>query len=99
MITVVRSVEMSQGKQKEAVAWAVKMANYLSENFIKTQTMRNIGGKSNQLHLVSSYESLAAREKILKKIEKDAGIQALVAELEGLFVESSTIDSMFETIS
>lgn len=99
MITIVRTIEITPGKEKEATEIARKQGQYINDHYAKTQVMRNIGGQLNQLHWVVNYESLVAMEAFRKKITADADFQVLIAKGEGLFVGGSAFDSIFEVIS
>ena len=101
MITFVRTLEISQGKGKEATEWLLKAAKLFKEHYPETnlQVMRNVGGKANQLHWVDTHESLGAWEEMSKKVEANADLRALFVEGEGLFVDSSNVVSFYETIS
>ena len=101
MITAVRTANIHDGKANEAVAWAIKTATYVSENLgVNLQVMRNVGGPVFQLHWVSNYESLAAYEAAMARIEADEGYQGLLAEgrNQGLFIASSIIDNLYASI-
>ena len=102
MITFVRTADMNDGKAMAGFAWAVKAANYITENLgINVQVVRNVGGPVNQVHWIANYESLAEYEAAGKKIENDDGFQGLLAEgmEQGLFSSSSVVDGLYETIS
>jgi hypothetical protein len=101
MITAVRTGSIHDGKFGEAVAWAVKTTNYLRDKLgANTQLMRNVGGPAYQLHWVSTHQSLADFEKAIKRIEADEGYKTLVGEArqQGLFIATSIVDSLYESI-
>ena len=81
---------------------AVKVAKYSNEKFgTNIQVARNVGGPVFQVHWVGTYDSLASLEKIWKQIEADQGYQGLVTEVrqQGVFIGTSIVDSLYETVS
>lgn len=101
MITWVRRADMNDGKTMAGFAWAVKVGAYSTENLgINVQVVRNVGGLVNQVHWVSTYESLAEYDAALKKILADDGYQKLYAEAmeQKFFCASSIVDSLYEAI-
>jgi hypothetical protein len=68
---------------------------------LNVQLIRNVGGPLYELHWVSSTETLASYEDVTKRIEAEQGYQALVAEIRQakVFVASSLVDRLYETIS
>jgi len=102
MITSVRTAAIHDGKLAEAMAWAVKVRNYLRDKHgANVQLSRNIGGLAYQVHWVGTYPSLADFEKAMKQIEADEGYRSLLVEArqQGLFVGSSIVDSLYESIA
>jgi hypothetical protein len=103
MITWVRTANIHDGKAQDAFAWAIKVAKYVSANFSEAnvQVLRNIGGLVWQVHWVANYESLAAFEEVMKKVEADSGYVELLGEArdQNLFISSSIVDSLYEAIS
>lgn len=101
MITLVRTISIHDGKLGDAIAWSVKVTNYIVEKHgLKGQVNRNIGGAGYQIHFVSSYHSLADFEKAMKQVEADPGYMALVLEArqQGLFIGASVKDALYESI-
>ena len=87
MILSVRTFTIQEGKQQEAIAALVKIANYVNENHGgDVHVERNISGPMNQMHLIAERESLAAYESAMKKIKADEKLQKMVAEALGLTV-------------
>ena len=87
MISSVRTFTFQDGKQKEAIAALVKIANYVNEHHgSNSHVERNVSGPMNQLHLVSERESLAAWESAMKNIQADEKLQEMVTEALELFV-------------
>ena len=103
MITQVRTAAVHDGKLPEAVEFGLKVVAYISDKFpdLNIQLIRNVGGPIYELHWVSSTETLATYEEVNKSIEADEGYQALVAEARQarVFVASSLVDRLYETIS
>ena len=79
------------------------MVALLNDKFpdLNVQLIRNVGGPLYELHWVSSTETLASYEDVTKRIEAEQGYQALVAEIRQakVFVASSLVDRLYETIS
>ena len=65
------------------------------------QVVRNVGGPVYQIHWVSTYDSLAAYDRTIKKIEADEDYQELLAEVreQALFIGTSVSDSLYEAVS
>jgi hypothetical protein len=103
MITFVRTADIHDGKLRQAFTWAAKVASYVNQKFpgSNLQVSRNIGGPINQVRWMSSYESLASFEKIMRQVESDDGYQALLAEVreQGALIGISIVDSLYETIA
>ena len=101
MITFVRTANIHDGKAQEAMAWAVKIATYISQNpGMNVQVMRNVAGLVSQVHWVANFASLAEFEASVAKIVADAGYQQLLAEGQagGLFAASSTVDNLYASV-
>lgn len=66
-----------------------------------TRVIRNISGPVYQVRWLSHYESLAVLEEIMKKVRADSGYQELIAKArdQKLFISSTVIDSLYETIA
>ena len=94
MITLVRTANIHDGKAGEAFTWAIKTVNSVNANIegVNVQVLRNVGGPTFQLHFVSTYESLAAYDEATKRLEAEA-------RAAGLFIASSIVDHLYETIS
>lgn len=101
MITWVRTGDIRDGKARPAAEWALKIAAYINETFeTNIIVQRNVAGPVNQLHWVSTYDSLASVEETSAKISEDPGYQQLMAELveDPLFFAASVVDNLFRSI-
>ena len=103
MITQVRTAAVHDGKFPEAIEFGLKVVAYINDKFpeLNAQLVRNIGGPLYELHWVSTTETLASYDDLGKRLEADQGYQELVAEIRqaGVFVASSLVDHLYETIS
>ena len=103
MITQVRTAAVHDGKLPEAIEFGLKVVAHVNDKSpeLSVQLVRNVGGPLYELHWVSTFETLASYEDILKRLEADQGYQELVAEIRqaGVFVASSLVDHLYETIS
>jgi hypothetical protein len=101
MIYNVISGQIAEGKTKEAIAWAAKIAAYNNQRFPGTnvQILRNINGYQDRLHYIETYESMGALEAADKELETDEALQALVKEGQGLFVPGTTQRNMYQVVA
>ena len=80
MIVTVRTLTIEEGKQEEAIAALVEIANYINDNHgANTHVERNITGPLNKVYMVGEYESLAALEGVQKKVRADEKVIAMVS--------------------
>ena len=101
MITLVRTANMNDGQAMAGLAWAVKVATYITENLgVDVQVARNVGGPVNQVHWMANYDSLADFDAAMKRLLNDEGYMELVAEAqEARFYESNSIvDRLYESM-
>jgi hypothetical protein len=101
MITFARTGDFQDGKQPAAMAWAIKVTDYLNEVLgLNIQVMVNVGGKVNQLHWVGTFDTLAAYDEAMEKIAADQGYMELFAEAaaQALFRANSIRDNLFRTV-
>ena len=103
MITQVRTATVHDGKLPEAVEFGLEVVALVNEKFpeLSPQLMRNVGGALYELHWVTTTETLASYDELTKSLEADPDYQELVGEIRaaGIFVASSLVDSLYETIS
>jgi len=102
MITFVRTGDIQDGKAMQAIEWAVKISAYINETFeTNISVQQNVAGQINQLHWVSTFESLGDFEVLMGKLMEDADYQQLIAESgeKGLFSANSLVDSFYRTIT
>jgi hypothetical protein len=101
MITFARSADIKDGKGMAAVEWALKVTSYLNKNFdMDTQLMQNVTGAVNQLHWVTTFDSLASLEVAIAKLNEDEGYLQHIAEANEmeLFHGGSIVDHLYRTI-
>ena len=101
MITAVRTANFQEGKAPAAIEWALKVANYIKESQgWDIQVMQNVTGMINQVHWVSTHESLGTFEERGAQLFADAGLQALIAEATEaqLLVGSSLTDALYRSV-
>jgi len=101
MYTWVRSTRISSGKQPQATEWALEIAGYVNGKFgLNAIVEVNVTGHINEIHWVVKYDSLADLEQARMATIADEGMQqrlAVSAE-QGLFVENSAVDNIYQTI-
>ena len=101
MITAVRTANIHEGKAPAAIEWALKAAHYINEKHgWNVQVMGNVTGMVNQIHWVSTHESLGVFEEKGTQLWADEGFLALVAEgtEAQLLVGSSITDTLFRSL-
>ena len=101
VITAVRTANFQEGKAPAAIEWALKVANYINENHgWNVQVTQNVTGMLNQVHWVSTHESLGTLDERGAQLNADAGFQALIAEAAEaqLFVGSSITDALYRSV-
>ena len=87
------------GNPREAIAWALDLANYLKENFNdSTRVLTRIGGPMGLIVWVSVTENLAAFEEQQQKLQADSGYQERIDQAveKGLF-DPATIETAIWT--
>lgn len=100
MVYLVRTADIQNGKTQEAFELAAKIAAHINQDVEGMQVMvlRNLNGPLNQVSWVAGYESLAALETLSAQLGADPGYQELAAEAQTLFVGSSFIDNLYQTV-
>ena len=92
MIVTVRTFTIEQGKQEEAIAAQVEIANYINDNHgANTHVERNITGPLNKIYAIGEYESLAALESVQKKVRADEKFMAMFSAVVSLQAEPQTL--------
>tara|TARA_Y100000031_G_C8162077_1_gene357513 strand:+ start:20 stop:331 length:312 start_codon:yes stop_codon:yes gene_type:complete len=99
----VRSTEVTCSKANQAIAWALKVTNWVNEQSPTTnsQLLRNISGDSFGFHWVTSAESLGELDEAIAAVEVDPEYQALIAEARsgGYLVPGSVTDNFSLTVA
>lgn len=101
MITLVRTVDIRDGKLLPATEWAIKAAGYVNDKFgLNAVVQRNVNGKVFRLHWVVTYDSMADFEEAGAATFADEGYQQLLAESteKELFFASSVTDNLYQSI-
>lgn len=99
MITFIRTGSISQGKTREALAFAHQMAKIIKEKFGTTlEIALPIGGNPNRIAWHGRFESLAQWESLSAKLATDADCQAAIAQNSATFLPGSIHDEFWRTL-
>jgi hypothetical protein len=93
----VTTIDVQEGKGKQAWEWAIKIATYHIENFdVEIDVLEQIYAPGKCIIWTQDYESLAAFEAWREKALADAGHQSLMTEAaeQGLFSFSSSREEL-----
>jgi len=97
MYRLIRSVGIKIGKNAEVTQVAQEIADYINKNNsqtkvqIGTQVFADLG----RIFWFADYESLAALEGIMQKIQADEKYISLVLKLSDIVIEGSAKDMLF----
>lgn len=100
MIRFQRSLRAAGGKAREATAWAQEVTAYLNGKFTETQfqAFTQRFGDVGTISWQADFDSLASLDSYQQAVVADAGYWALVDKTDGLFLEGSINDIVFETL-
>ena len=100
MIRFQRSVRAAGGKAREATAWAQEVTTYLNGKFGETnlQAFAQRFGDVSTLSWQADFDSLASLDNYQQSVNGDQGYWGLVDKADGLFVEGSINDTVFEAL-
>jgi hypothetical protein len=102
MITFVRTAAIHEGKLMDAMEWAADLAEYIRDNIegANLQAARHIGGEMYQVCWIATYDSLAAFEEVMGRMEADDGYRERLSDARGmtLFVSHTVFDEIYQSI-
>jgi hypothetical protein len=102
MIYSVRSAGIAAGKANEAIAWAVKVANWINEKYpgANVQVLRNVSGQLTQVHWLATTGSLGEYEQLMIQIDGDEEYQTMMRDAMSntLYAEGSLHHTFYRTV-
>ena len=100
MIRFQRSLRATGGKGREAVAWAQEMTAYLNRTLkeINMQVFAQRFGDVNTISWQADFDTLSSLERYQQALIGDQGYWALVEKADGLFIDGSINDTVFESL-
>lgn len=100
MIRFQRSLRAAGGKAREATAWAQEVTAYLNGKFTETrfQAFTQRFGDVDTISWQADFESLASLDSYQQAVTVDQGYWALVDKTDGLFLEGSLHDTVFQAL-
>lgn len=101
MIYHVNTTMILPGKEAEAQQIAQKFATHVNATYprLHIQILRNVNGKSKQIHWLGRFESLAAYEEISQKFSTDARFRELWLEGSTILDFHGSVDNFFRVIA
>jgi hypothetical protein len=86
-----RTAVIDRGKNKEAIAFAAAVSDYLGDKHgLDIAWGLEVGGTVGKVHWYVDYENMAALETTLTQTMDDAGYQGLVDSVNDVFVGNAT---------
>ena len=101
MVYLTRTALVKESKWKEAIEFAVKSIEYINNDplVIKSEILHGINGDFNRIYFVAGFNSLADEEKWAEKTASDPKYQAMLEEDFELFVENTSVDNLYRSLS
>lgn len=100
MVYFVRSARVIVSRSKEAVEWALKVADYIDKNFsTAVEVLMNVTGPQNELHWIARKESVGEFEKTMVQLLADPDYLEMLTEGQELLVDGSTVDHYFRSVA
>jgi NIPSNAP len=101
MVRIDRSLPVQTGKTNDALALTARHAEFLAENTPTTdrpEIYMEMLGSLNTIHLILSYDSLAAYEESVKTLWRHQEWRALLADGSDLFAAGDARDIAMVTV-
>jgi hypothetical protein len=100
MIYMMRTMTIQQAKYAEVFQWAVRVARFSNEHYpeLNLQILRNVSGSCYQVHWLVGCKSLAVFKETYDRVHADPGYQELTKGWENLVIQSSWVDTFYETV-
>ncbi len=99
MIRFVRTASVAPGKLGDALAFAKKIAEFLSKQYgVRMDVMLPVGGNPHRIAWRSEYPDLGAMEEFQSKIMADPKYIKLLSEGGANFIAGSLNDSIWRTV-
>ena len=101
MVYLTRTALVKESKWKEAFESANKSLEYINNDplVVKCEVLQGINGELNRIYFVVGFNSLADEEIWAEKTGSDPEYQAMLEEDFELFVENTSVDNLYRTIS
>lgn len=89
------------GEEKAAEQLALRLAAFINRKFpgANARILRNFDGKLNRLHLVDTYDSIAAWEAARDSNDQDPQWQSLIGSGDGLFDFNSLEGHFYQVVT
>ena len=100
MIYRVISINIAEGKEKEATAFIKKTTDYINIKYpsTKAHVVRNRQGGS-RVHVIEKYTTWDSWEATIAKLKRDEEWQAMEADSRHLYISESFAENFYEVIS
>lgn len=100
MIRFQRSLRTTGARGREALAWAQEVTTYLNGKFKQTnlQAFTQRFGDVNKVSWQADFDTLASLESYQQAVNVDQGYWELVDKANGLFMDGSIDDTVFESL-
>lgn len=100
MVYFVRTAKAQAQRGKEAVEHALKVAGYIQENYdTAVEVLMNVTGQQDELHWLARKESVGEFEKVFVRLMADPGYEELLKEGQEFYVQGTTRDHYFRSVS
>jgi len=100
MIRFQRSLRRVANKGMEATEWAKEVTTYLNDKYSET-TLQVFGQRFGDVNTVvwqADFDSLASLDNYQQTVGNDEGYLEIVAKSDGLFVDGTLNDTVFEAL-
>lgn len=100
MIRFQRTLRSAGSKGREAAAWGQEVTTYLNGKFSDTrfQVFSQRFGDISTISWQADFDTLASLVSYQEAVTRDEGYWALVDKADGLFIEGSINDTVFESL-
>jgi hypothetical protein len=101
MVYLTRTTLIKENKWREALDNAIEMNTYAQKDplVVNAEVIQGITGDLNRIYWVAQFNSLADEEKWAEQTRTDTKYMEFMSKSMGLFVENSTVDNLFRTLS
>jgi hypothetical protein len=100
MVYFVRSYRFAGPKSQQAIAWALKVADYINKKYnTNVEVLLNATGIQTEVHWMARGKSIGEIEQLFGKLLTDSEYQKILAENEGLFIDGTLRDHYYRSVS